>query len=68
MLAQYEIRVMIMCNSTNTNLIIVDIWKTVGLCLCRGVRAGLLKVMVELVKVVYCLHVCIVQQFLVVRY
>ena len=68
MLAQYEICIMIMRNSTNTNLINVDIWKTVELCLCRGVRAGLLKVMVQLVKVVYCLRVCIVQQFLVVRY
>ena len=68
MLAQCEIRIMIIRNSTNTNLIIVDIWKTMELCLCRGVCAGLLKVMVQLVKVVYCLRVCIVQQFLVVSY
>ena len=68
MLAQYEICIMIMHNSTNTNLINVDIWKSVELCLCRGAHAGLLKVMVQLVKVVYCLRVCIVQQFLVVRY
>ena len=68
MLAQCEIRIMIIRNSTNTNLIIVDIWKTMELCLCQGVRAGLLKVMVQLVKVVYCLRVYIVQQFLVVSY
>ena len=42
MLAQCEIRITIMCNSTNTNLIIVDIWKTMELCFCQGVRAGLL--------------------------
>ena len=68
MLAQCEIRITIMCNSTNTNLIIVDIWKTMEFCLCWGVRAGLLKVIVQLVKVVYYLCVCIVQQFLVVSY
>ena len=46
MLAQCEICIMIMRNSTNTNLIIVDIWKTMELNLCWVVRAGLLKVMV----------------------
>ena len=35
--------------------------ETMELCLCRGVRAGLLKVMVQLVKMVYCLRACIVQ-------
>ena len=42
MLAQCKIHIIIMYNNKNTNLIIVDIWKTMELRLCRGVHAGLL--------------------------